>query len=40
MNAKYDNRLKKANIFKMKNNLQSKHSLDKYKDYLPSLYYK
>ena len=32
--------LKKNNIFKMKNNLQRKHFLDKYEDYLPSLYYK
>ena len=40
MNATYDKRLKKANILKMKNNLQSKHFVDKYEDYLPSLYYK
>ena len=41
MNAPYDKRLKtKTNTFKMKNNLQSKHSLEKYKDYLPSFCYK
>ena len=41
MNAPYDKRLKtKTNTFKMKNNLQSKHFLDKYEDYLPSLQYK
>lgn len=40
MNATYDKRLKKTNIFKMKNNLQRKHFLHKYEDYLPSLYYK
>ena len=38
MNASYDKRLKKkTNTFKMKNNLQSKHFLDKYEDYLPTL---
>ena len=40
MNATYDKRLKKTNIFKMKNNLQRKHFLHKNEDYLPSLYYK
>ena len=40
MNATYDKRLKKTNIFKMKNNLKRKHFLHKYEDYLPSLYYK